>query len=316
MKILFLSDLWLPFPGGAEHYIASLAREMAFRGNEVGVLTNYGPVKDRRFSILLEPCLGSSEPNNKEQRLKILENQILNFKPDCIFVHRFFAEEYGSFLARLNVRLVEVVHQHKHVHQSDLTVYNSEYTKRQNTTERSHPNMVILPPVYPEEVVGDTHGDKIGFVKPVEHKGAKMFYLIAESSPRRNFLVLQGEWKCFEDRREKENIEFIGPVAVMSDFYSRCRAVLMPSLSEDAGTIPLECGLVGIPCISSNVMGLPETNAGGIQISRPNYLECWLEEIRKLDGERYYQEACEKQKAHVAQIKWVEKFNELAARIQ
>jgi glycogen synthase len=41
MRILFLSDLWIPFPGGAERYVFNLARELVRRGHDVTVLTSY-----------------------------------------------------------------------------------------------------------------------------------------------------------------------------------------------------------------------------------------------------------------------------------
>ena len=45
VKIVCLSDLWLPFPGGAERYIANISQALIDRGHEVHVLTSYAPAK-------------------------------------------------------------------------------------------------------------------------------------------------------------------------------------------------------------------------------------------------------------------------------
>jgi Glycosyl transferases group 1 len=317
MKILFLSDLWLPFPGGAEHYIASFARELAVSNNEVVVLTGYESAKSDH-ELIIETSLSTSNTATRKERVETFQKALDRVRPDCIFVHRFFAEEYSDVLNRCDVPTVEVVHNRKCLRNADLTVYNSQYTKTRNTTERHELSMVFLPPVSLAEVsISMPIDNRIGFVKPILHKGSNIFYTIVDSLYQRKFTVLRGEWQALEDIRvDKKNVEYLEPVKNMSEFYSRCSVVLVPSLSEDAGTIPLECALAGVPCISSKVMGLEETNGGGVFVLRPDYVECWVEEIRKLDGTSYRAEVVDRQKRYLRSLDQEGKFKELKDRIR
>jgi glycosyltransferase involved in cell wall biosynthesis len=171
--------------------------------------------------------------------------------------------------------------------------------------------MVIIPPAY--NAPQTPPGDYIGFVKPLEGKGIMFLYELADRMPERKFLVLRGEWQSCETIIEKPNVTFINPVDDMDQFYSQVRITLMPSLSEDAGTIPQESAAHGLPCISSNVMGLPETNIGGIIL--PHDLNSWVDAIRQLDMENYYKEVVHREQEGLAGFAWEEKFDDLSRRI-
>lgn len=56
-----------------------------------------------------------------------------------------------------------------------------------------------------------------------------------------------------------EKIEFLGFLENVSDFYNQIDVVLVPSLEEPLGLIPLEAAMHKVPSIVSNVGGLPET---------------------------------------------------------
>jgi len=110
-------------------------------------------------------------------------------------------------------------------------------------------------------------------------------------------------------------VEFMEPCDDIRDFYSRCRLVLMPSLSEDAGTVPQECAVNSIPCISSNVGGLPETNFGGIVLP-PDDPYPWITEICKLDHEDYRKEIVWRQQGYVKSLDWEKRYDEINERIK
>jgi glycosyltransferase involved in cell wall biosynthesis len=211
--------------------------------------------------------------------------------------------------------VVEIVHYHHHFNDAKMIVYNSVSTTRNPENQNAIPSTVILPPAYEDQVLPETRGDRIGIVKLLEGKGVKMFYQIVENLPQRQYVALRGEWQPIEDYRPQDSILFLDPVQSMKEFYSYCRIVLVPSLREDAGTIPQEAALAGIPCISSNVMGLPETNGGGIVVKYP-YVECWVEEIRKLDDKRYYDSVVAQQREYVKAINWPAKFDSLDESIR
>jgi glycosyltransferase involved in cell wall biosynthesis len=211
--------------------------------------------------------------------------------------------------------VVEVVHQHKKITNAQFYVYNTEYTRRQNGAEGDPKSMVILPPPCSDAAINTSQpGTMIGFVKPLPGKGVDFFYQIVDAFPDRQFLVLRGEWQACETIIEKPNIKFIDPVEHMSEFYNQCRIVLMPSLSEDAGTIPVEAAYNGIPCISSNVMGLPETNAGGILL--PLELCLWIGAVVGLDDPHRYFSLVNLQRVFVSGNNWSAKFDQLSETLE
>src|SRR5258708_1510320 len=274
MKILFLSDLWLPFPGGAERYVFNLARQVRSAGNEVQALTSYEKSESvAGIEAIRREILGQHTTVSKQEREKVLREQIKSLDPNVIFVHRFFAQEYVDVLRSFQpkIKLIEVVHQHRYIPEADFTIYNSEYTKSHNNS--SGPHEIIIPPIWAADTqVEEKIDHRIGFVKPLEGKGAGLFYSIVEKFPMQQFLVLRGEWQSIEDYRPQlTNVKFIEPVKEMKEFYAQCDITLVPSVREDAGTIPQESAFNEIPCISSRTMGLLETNAGGIIVSH-NYL--------------------------------------------
>jgi glycosyltransferase involved in cell wall biosynthesis len=309
MKILFLSDLWKPFPGGAEAYFFNMAAALHNRGHQISILTSYecAIYGNPAFHLIQELDLGKRE--NREDRAELLLAHANVQRPDVVIIHRYFAEEYGSLVMKWGIPIVEVVHQHKKIPNAHFHVYNTEYTRRQNGAENDPKSMVILPSFSGDCYTAREKGDAIGFVKPLPCKGVDFFYELADRFPNRKFLVLRGAWQTCETIVEKPNVKFINPVEHMWEFYECCRITLMPSLSEDAGTIPCESAYNGIPCISSNVMGLPETNRGGIIL--PHDLNQWVEQINALDEPTYYDAVVARQRSYIASLDWSSKFDEL-----
>lgn len=312
MRIMFLSDLWMPFPGGAERYVFNMATELHKRGHAISVLTSYESAVAGHpdFELVQELTLGQRP--NREARAATLRDHTDRLRPDVIFIHRYFAEEYGEVVKSWGKPVVEVVHQYKKLTGVKLHVYNTEYTQRANSDH--YPNsLVIIPPAYGNGMSRST-GQMLGFVKPLPGKGVDFLYDLAKRLPDRQFLILRGEWKSCETIVERPNITFIDPVVDMKEFYERCRITLMPSLSEDAGTIPQESAANGIPCISSNVMGLPETNVNGIVL--PLDLNSWVGAIDMLDKSLYYEMIVDRQRKGLVRFDWDRKFDELDRRIR
>lgn len=311
MKLLFLSDLWEPFPGGAERYICNVAREMTARGHDVCALTSYERATHTPTCIVDER-LGQHLHRPFLERESLLIEYLKTLEPDVVFVHRFFAEHYADVLHAHCARLIEIVHQHRYT-RADLVIFNSEYTKSQNFSRPT--DIVVLPPAYKADVWTPTHDTAIGFVKPLEGKGVDLVYQIADRLPHRRFVILRGEWQAIETIQSKPNVFFLQPVPSMKDFYSRCSCVLVPSLREDAGTIPQEAAYAEVPCIASRIMGLAETNTGGIFPSH-RYVECWGEEIEQLFRNPYhYAAVVRRQKEFVDSYDWPTRFDQLNQRL-
>jgi glycosyltransferase involved in cell wall biosynthesis len=116
--------------------------------------------------------------------------------------------------------------------------------------------------------------------------------------------------------RPAPNIEFMEPVDDIREFYARCRMVLMPSLSEDAGTVCQEATLNGLPCLSTNVGGLLETNRGGLLFMRADTPETWVASIRDLDNRAHYVTVVRSQRDHLAEADHAGSLDLLAQRIK
>ena len=316
MRIAVISDLWPPFPGGAERLIFNISRELKNRGHEIYVLTSY--IKAHEFDgiVPIWKSIGchvyDCHPGHTHaDGWQDIQEFIGVCDPDIILTHQFFANEFADELFDGPVPVVHLVHNGLRNPKAALAIYNSSYTCLR--AKAALGDLVILPPAF-NDCVAPRHDDFIGFIKPIPHKGVDFFYQLATQLPEKKFLVLRGEWQNFEDiRRGLPNVFFMEPVDEIKVFYERCRMIVMPSLQEDAGTVAQEAALNGLPCISSNVMGLPETNGGGIIL--PHVVPTWVATIRDLDNPTYYVEIADRQKKYIASLNWPAKFDELSERI-
>lgn len=288
MNVLVLSNLWAPFPGGAERMVFNLARELSHAA-DVSVLTGY----ERAQQFDGPPIVVRSIPDDDAgwgAVLRAVDAQ----KPDVILTHHWWAQNWRQQFDALamSVPLVQFVYNGQRLENAALAVYISKFV-RERCGDALPSDMTILPPVF-SDVVAEQHGSAVGFVKPLPHKGAPLVYDIARRMPERHFVILRGEWQGLEVIEHLPNVEFMEPVDRMADFYARCAMVLMPSVSEDAGTVAQECTLNGIPCISTDVEGLAETNAGGVKLQSWASVDAWIEMIRSvLLHERTYDRVVE-----------------------
>lgn len=325
MKILVLSDLWLPFPGGAERYIANVTDALVARGHEVHILTSYAKAKSALPMTIAD--IGVYERH--EQGADLLSTAIHclwgdegcslddMYHWDCVLSHHFFMGEFPDVFAASFIPFIEIIHNRQRHPDAAFAIFNSQYTADRCGFREG--DIVMLPPASPrvkfDRALAFPPPEYIGHIKPLGGKGIALTYQLAAIMPERKFLVLRGEWQDGEDIRRLPNVEFMEPCDDIREFYSRCRVVLMPSLSEDAGTVPQECALNGIPCISSNVGGLPETNAGGVVLP-PDDVYSWVTEVCKLDHPEQYKQIVESQRKHIASLRWEEKFDEIDRRVR
>lgn len=309
--ILVISDLWLPFPGGAERLIFNLARDLMRRGEDVQVLTSYAnaqqfdgpPVEFRSIGVELFRADGARD----------LAQYIEETKPSVILTHHYFAFEFQAELVASGVPLVQVVLNGRRIPEAALALFISEFVRsRPGMNPQAH-DLTMIPPAF-DDVIATRHGDAIGFIKPLHHKGVDLVYEIARRLPRRKFLVLRGEWQDIETIVDLPNVEYMEPVDDIRAFYERCRMILMPSLSEDAGTVAQEAALNCLPCISSAVGGLSETNRGGVQVvSRDPAV--WVAEILMLDDEEGRLWVIDRQRAALDDARHVELLDAFAYRV-
>lgn len=278
VRVLVLSDLWLPFPGGAERLMFNLARELDQRGGfEIRVLTGYelaqafdGPPVDARSIGTVD------EPGWKQ-----VEAVIDGFGPDVILTHHHYARLFEWQLSSLGIPIVQVVLNGGRLPCAAHAVYITEHVRGLDPSARAS-DQTIWPPAT-VDVVASSHGDAIGFIKPIRHKGVDLFWRLAAAMPDRRFVCLRGEWQTLEIVHPRPNVLLLDPVDDIRQFWARVDRVIVPSLSEDAGTVAQEATANGVPCISSDVDGLRETNGGGIRLD-PTDLLAWQHAIRVLDN--------------------------------
>lgn len=310
MRVLTISDLWPPFPGGAERLAFNLSRDLLRRGYEVAVLTGYE--HPQRFDG--PPIMHGPLPLTDYGWRTVIEPTLEGFAPDVVLTHHLYAHTFGERLVATGIPVVQVVLNGKRMPGAALAVYISQWVREQ-AGDAQPQDLTITPPAF-DDVVAETHGDAIGFIKPIPHKGVELVYRIAALMPERQFVILRGEWQDLEVIRPAPNIEFMEPVDDIREFYARCRLVLMPSLSEDAGTCAQEATLNGLPCLSTNVGGLLETNRGGVLFHRADTPETWVVAIRSFDSRARYVSIVRSQRAHLARLDHAGSLDLLAERIK
>jgi len=309
--ILFISDLWPPFPGGAERLAFNLARDLMRRGEEVTVLTGYAHAQ--QFDgppVTIRDRIGVFD--TREQGAQVITEHIAAVQPDVIISHHLYASQFTEEILASGAPFVHIVLNGQRIPEASLGVFISNWVRKFGETERT--DLTIIPPAF-EDCVADSHGDRVGFIKPIPHKGIDTLYAVAEQVPNRQFLVLRGEWQNLEViRTDLPNVSFMEPVDDIRDFYREVNAVLMPSKSEDAGTVAQECALNRIPCISSNVNGLAQTNQGGVLL-RADDIRGFVRSVRKLSHPGWYRSIVERQALATKRRNQDAGLDEFAARV-
>lgn len=340
MRILVLSDLWLPFPGGAERMIYNITQALHERGHDIHILTSYAKAKSTLPMTIKDIGVYECQIEGAQLILDFINQD----PPDVILTHHFFcgafSELLGEFAHGLHreadraIPFIEIIHNRPRHPDAAFAIFNSEFTAAR--CGRREDDMVMLPPATNECVacfkfdcrLRGPHGhgggpglewkrsphDCIGHIKPLGGKGIALTYRLAEAMPERRFLVLRGEWQDGEDIRHLPNVEFMEPVDDIREFYSRVRLMLMPSLSEDAGTIGQESALNGIPCISNDVGGLPETNKGGLVL--PSDIFSWSRAIKDFDDADYYQYIVNRQRTYITSLNFPARFDEIDRKVR
>jgi glycosyltransferase involved in cell wall biosynthesis len=331
VKLFFLSDLWVPFPGGAERFIYNVAEQLRQRGHSIHLLTSYWKAGMKTWMGDYQPpdartfdhggmeisfvSIGVRAQGSQAhvEGWRLVESHLARIKPDAVVTHHFFAREFADELGECAFPVIHLVHNGARLPCAKLAVYNSRHTRENDSTARPA-DLTILPPAFAADVAASHHEDALGFVKPIQHKGIDFIYSLAESLPRRKFVIQRGEWKTLEDIRPRPNVVFVDPVENIAEFYARCRIVLVPSLQEDAGTVPQEAAINRLPCISSDVGGLRETNAAGIRLTLDP--ATWAREIDQLDHEPHYSIVANRQRAYFEAYGWPKRFDELSEKIK
>jgi glycosyltransferase involved in cell wall biosynthesis len=179
-----------------------------------------------------------------------------------------------------------------------LVVANSEFTARRARQELGIEAHVVPPLIRPEAYRVASQRERVVFVNPHPAKGVETAFWLAESRPDIPFLFVES-WGLPGDRRQEyrdraaalPNVEWRGATSDMRDVYGQSRVLLVPSVWEEAwGRIVTEAQVSGIPVLSSDRGGLPESvGPGGILVDPEAPLDAWVNALAQMwdDPDQY-----------------------------
>jgi glycosyltransferase involved in cell wall biosynthesis len=116
----------------------------------------------------------------------------------------------------------------------------------------------------PMEPWGASHR-YVTFVSPSPEKGLSLFVTLARLMPDVAFAAVATQWTGEETRaklRECPNVTILAANPDVDVIFRQTRVLLAPSLwQECCPLVVMEACLRGVPCVSSDVFGLPEANS-------------------------------------------------------
>jgi len=174
------------------------------------------------------------------------------------------------------------------VKSADIVIANSKFTQSLIKKWYGVKSEVIYPFIRLEDYRTKVRRPEyITFVRPKVWKGVDVFLKIADALPDKEFLTV-GRADKVSELLKRKNVKYMGWTNDMKDIYSRTKFLLVPSIWKEAfGRIAIEAMVGGVPCIVSNVGGLPETvEDAGIVIKDPYDLKAWTNAIKRLDKDK------------------------------
>ncbi len=181
---------------------------------------------------------------------------------------------------------------------TDLISANSAHTALHYSPYTQTPVTVMYSLVDESSYNHPSHVSPLDFIlhiTPSWNKGIYTTLKIAEQMPDQHFVVV-GRYKgrgvgMIRNRiKSLKNVTYKGFVSDIISTMQHAKIILMPSLDEGYGRIPIESGMMHIPTISSNNGGLAESNAYELQVTS-NYPHSYIYKINEvLDHYKKYQD--------------------------
>lgn len=297
MRVAALCHFSMPFRcAGSETVVHELLKAAVDAGHEVLMVCTH---KDA-----LRNWTGS-EPETMLDGVRILRTRnalmggslIRGWRPDVIVSHHDHASHAIKIAKLCRVRSVFLTHNDMALNarpiraNPTLVIHNSEWVRKSLTKQfgdRSQ-SMVFHPPLTPERHKVDHTGDAITLVNLNQHKGAELFYKLAETMPDRRFLGVVGGHGKQIIRRGLSNVTIMEHGPDMRRVWSQTRVLLMPSIYESYGLVAVEAGVNGIPTIANPTPGLLENlGSTGLFADRDDP-DAWVEHIEALDYREIYE---------------------------
>lgn len=164
-----------------------------------------------------------------------------------------------------------------------LILANSQFMKRDINKRTETPVRVLYPPIEYLPDLDEGTFDKIVYMGCGFYKGTKLVMQLAKRLPEYEFLVsgdpeIPQKW----DLSDYPNVQW----SAWSDrdiLLRSARIHICPSYwPEPFGRIPIEAGSYGVPSISSNRGGLPESVGPGGILLDPDDIDRWEKHIKTL----------------------------------
>jgi len=138
-------------------------------------------------------------------------------------------------------------------------------------------------------------GNEIVHITPSKNKGIDITLDVADLMPEYNFKIVgQSKGWNFQETKERmkeqSNVEYLGFAPNLKEIYKNTFVVLMPSLDEGYGRIPIEAGAYGIPVITSGLAGLAESSVPSLTVDK-NEAIYYKEKIKEVENNiKHYRE--------------------------
>lgn len=277
MKILVDVHGWPPdLPAGAERMLQSICTWLAKRGHEIKIIATAGP-----------------RPETHEER----DAEGLYDWADLVITHLDRTSRVMRMSARADKRHLPIVHVVHNPDQLDfhnvtpdragLIVWNAENTKKQ--ADRAHGiwtgrQIIVRPPVWPDEYLTDHRGPTEGFVTLVnlnENKGGRLLDRMARMAPGMKFLGVRGGY-ARQYLSKAPNVRNVDSQDDMRAIYRETAILIIPSASETYGRVGIEAAISGIPVVASDLPGIREAMGSGALYVPDRVAGIWLRRIRQV----------------------------------
>lgn len=162
--------------------------------------------------------------------------------------------------------LVHVLHNDRQlafhrVKDAPLAIANSSWVA--SSVPDTIPTLTVWPPCPPANYAVNPGGDAVVLVNPSVAKGAPLAFELARRLPDVRFVVVGGGYGIQLKPPVLPNLELWRNHHDPRVFYRAARLVIVPSVYESFGRVPLEAAASGIPAIVRPTPGLREALAGG-----------------------------------------------------
>ncbi|MDY0222951.1 MAG: glycosyltransferase [Desulfobacterium sp.] len=320
MRILFATNHnYLPqMTGGSESSTNDLCNELIKLNYDVAVISSIkehnkiwlknrvlSKIKKKKF--VADRLLGYPVYRgwNVKQGIKEVVN---DFHPDVAIVQAGHPFELVNEFSRIEIPVVLYVRDIEFDKNNEKMlinkfvgfIANSKFTAQKIKDFLGVDALVIPPLVDPEKYIVSEKGGAVVHVGLVEKKGVEISFQLAMRRPDIPFVFVES-WVLSNDdylnnKRKFEKLKNVTLLRRFSDMrkvYEMAKILLVPSICEEAwGRVVTEAQFSGIPVISSDRGGLPESvGTGGLVVSYNAHIDIWEETLSNVwDSPKLYSE--------------------------